>query len=64
MPMKQLSPGVYDDEQGGLHLDLAELLAAQGYADTPANRATLIAAAREAFGEIHLTDEPVDGSTP
>lgn len=45
----QLLPGVYDDHEGGLHLDLAELLRANGYADSPDNRATLIAAARDQF---------------
>jgi len=39
--MRQLQPGVYDDDQGGLHVDLGELLRASGYADTPANRAEL-----------------------
>ena len=37
----RLDPGVYDDGAGGLHLDVAELLAAHGYADTPQNRRTL-----------------------
>lgn len=45
-----LAPGVYDDNAGGLHIDIAELLDAAGYADTPANRATLLAAARDVFG--------------
>jgi len=42
--MKKLSPGIYDDEYGGLHLDLPELLAAAGCPDTPENQQTMIAA--------------------
>lgn len=59
--MKRLAPGVYDDERGGLHLDVAELLAASGYADTPDNRAMLLAAARDTFGAtVTETDEPIE----
>jgi hypothetical protein len=58
-PMKRLAPGVYDDEQGGLHLDIAEFLDANGYADTPENRDTLINAAREAYGNITVTAAPL-----
>ena len=36
--MTQISPGVYDDGKGGMHIDEAELLEANGYADTPENR--------------------------
>lgn len=42
-------PGVYADEQGGMHIDVSELLRAQGFADTPQNRATLTKAAQEFF---------------
>lgn len=34
----RIAPGVYDDGEGGMHLDLGELLTAHGYQDTPANR--------------------------
>lgn len=44
-----LLPGVYDDGRGGLHIVLNEFLAAHGYADTPANRATLLAAVHDQF---------------
>ena len=44
-----LAPGVYDDECGGLHLVLSELLAAAGFADTPDNQAMLVDAARALF---------------
>jgi ribosomal protein S27AE len=54
--MTRLAPGVYDDGRGGLHLDIAELLAASGYADTPENRETLIAAAREYFQVVEVVD--------
>jgi ribosomal protein S27AE len=58
--MKRLMPGVYDDEQGGLHLDLAELLAANGYADTKGNRQTVIDAVRHSFGgNVIITDGPI-----
>lgn len=33
--MTWLAPGVYDDGNGGLHLDPAELLEANGYEVTP-----------------------------
>ena len=45
---KQLAPGVYVDEHGAMHIVMPELLAANGYADTPENRETLIAAFRDA----------------
>ena len=48
-------PGVYADGQGGLHLVLDELLSGHGYADTPDNRATLIAAVRAQFRPTILT---------
>lgn len=57
--MKRLMPGVYDDEAGGLHLDIAEFLDANGYVDTPENRETLIAAARDAYGSITVTAAPL-----
>jgi hypothetical protein len=50
----RLGPGVYDDGDGGLHLALGELLEANGYPDTPANREALVEAARDIFG-IKLT---------
>jgi hypothetical protein len=40
----RLAPGVYDDNDGGLHLVLPELLAANGYTDTPEHRALIIEA--------------------
>jgi len=59
--MKRLAPGVYDDEKGGLHLDLPELLAAHGYADTAENRATMIAAVHNLNLGIPVdeTDTPI-----
>jgi len=39
--MIKIAPGVYDDERGGLHLDLGEVLRAAGFADTAENRDTL-----------------------
>lgn len=58
--MHRLAPGVYDDGDGTLHLDVPELLEAHGYADTPANRDTLIAAAQEAFSDLLGHDVPVE----
>lgn len=47
----RIAPGVYDDGAGGMHIDVPELLVANGYADTPENRDTAEAAARDLFGE-------------
>ena len=47
--MEKLAPGVYMDD-GDLHLDVPELLAFHGYADTPANVNAVIKAAVEALG--------------
>lgn len=52
-----LTPGTYDDSHGGLHLVLEEMLAAHGYADTPANRQVLIDQAREVFGDRVQVEE-------
>jgi hypothetical protein len=58
--MKRLAPGIYDDGTGGMHVDLAELLAAHGFPDTPANREAFIKAVHETYtGPITETDEPV-----
>ena len=35
--MTRLAPGVYDDGKGGLHLDVDELLVANGFQATPEN---------------------------
>ena len=58
--MTRLAPGVYDDGRGGLHLDMRELLHANGFADTPENRATLLEAARDAFPTVVETDDPIE----
>lgn len=42
---RRLAPGVYS-LAGELHIDVPELLEAQGYADTPENRDTVADAAR------------------
>jgi len=59
--MKRIQPGFYDDDRGGLHIDLTEVLEASGYANTPENRAVLIKALREVYpaGKITETDEPI-----
>lgn len=53
--LHQIAPGVYDDGQGAMHLDLPELLRANGYTDTPENRETLIEAAREMMGSAKVS---------
>jgi hypothetical protein len=35
--MTRLAPGVYDDGNGGLHLDVDELLEAHGFEPNPEN---------------------------
>jgi hypothetical protein len=53
---RRLAPGVYDDGAGGLHIDVPELLAANGWPDTAENRDQVEAAARKMFGptlEVH-----------
>jgi len=57
--LHKLAPGIYA-KGGELHLDLPELLKANGYADTPANRAMLIAAARELVAGTAMTLEETD----
>lgn len=52
--LHQIAPGVYDDGQGAIHLDLPEMLRANGYADTPENRHRLIDAARETMGSANV----------
>jgi hypothetical protein len=47
MKLRRLAPGVYDDDEGGLHIAVVELLEANGYDDTPENRQKLIDAARD-----------------
>jgi hypothetical protein len=55
----RLSPGVYDDNAGGLHLDVGELLASANFADTPENREVLIAAAQKLFRrDLVIVEEP------
>lgn len=43
---RKIAPGVYERD-GEMHLDIPELLRANGYADTPENRETMIQAAEE-----------------
>ena len=55
----RIAPGVYDDGAGGMHIVIEELLAGNGYADTPANRATLLAVIREQFPGAVEAAEPL-----
>jgi hypothetical protein len=61
--MKRLAPGVYDDERGGLHLDLGELLIANGFADTDQNRATMMAVWAEWCASARATLHVVESIT-
>jgi len=60
-PMTRLQPGVYADADGNLHIDATELLIAAGVADTPANHALVLEAARIVFAGIPVTqtDDPI-----
>lgn len=62
--MKRLAPGVYDDGRGGMHVDVSELLTANGWADTPANRAMFESTWREWAAKnhtpVHFTEDPID----
>lgn len=58
--MKRIVPGVYDDGDGGLDLVMSELLTANGYEDTAANRQTLVDAARDIFGAEGIPVEVVE----
>jgi hypothetical protein len=63
--MKCLQPGVYDDEQGGLHINAGELLRANGWPDTPTNREVLVGEAVRLFQSLRpttpvvVTDDPI-----
>jgi hypothetical protein len=63
----RIAPGVYDDHEGGLHIELTEMLKGHGYADTPENRDTLLAAAKEmglsVGATVTVTDKPVTERT-
>jgi hypothetical protein len=54
--MKKQAPGVWIDEHGGLHIDIAEFLLANGIPDTPETRASLLEVAREDFGETNVRE--------
>lgn len=52
-----LTPGAYDDHKGVLHIVIPEMLTANGYPDTPENRATLLAAVDQLWtGVIQIED--------
>jgi hypothetical protein len=44
---ERVAPGLYLTPDNTLHLDVVELLEHFGYADTPANRDTVVDVARE-----------------
>jgi hypothetical protein len=49
--VKYLSPGVYVDDHNQMHVDLVELLEANGYENTPANQERMIEMARAMFAD-------------
>lgn len=53
--METLAPGVYIDDDGELHLDLAELLEANGFEDNEPNRAAVVRAAVQQLAAIGTT---------
>lgn len=52
-PLERIGPGLYRGADNTLHLDVPALLAHWGYADTPANRDTVVTAARDCFARIY-----------
>ncbi len=48
----KLAPGVYVDQGEVMHLDLAELLEANGWPDNPRNRQMLIQAAKDMARQV------------
>lgn len=58
--MKRLAAGVYADDLGGLHLDMSEMLKANGYEDNAVNRRMLEDAARDLLGAEGVPVEVVE----
>lgn len=57
--LERIAPGVYADGQGAMHLFAAELLVANGYADTPENR-ELVASEARALMRVTAPDARVE----
>lgn len=54
----KLAPGVYvEHATETLHLQVDELLEANGIADTPANRERIVKAARDCFSQLGIPME-------
>lgn len=49
-PRRRVLPGVYEDHEGALHLEVPELLAANGYAPTVENIDKVVTVATEMLG--------------
>ena len=47
--MKKLAPGIYEGEDGALHIYAPEFLKAKGYPDTPENRQRIVDVAKEFY---------------
>ena len=49
--MKELAPGMYEDDAGGLNVNMAEFLRDGGIPNTPENKKAAVEAWREIAGE-------------
>jgi hypothetical protein len=62
---RELQPGAWDDGHGGLHIDIDEMLTANGYANSPENRAMMLRAIQRKYGDqIDLLVVETVWSTP
>ena len=58
---RRIAPGAYVDEEGTLHLDLAEMCEAAGVAPTAENQDRLERAAREMMPDAEVAVVGADG---
>jgi hypothetical protein len=57
---RQIAPGVWDDNEGGLHIDAPEILRANGYEDNAENQAALERAAAQLAADQGLDYEATE----
>jgi len=57
--VERIGPGLYTDDQGGLHIVVKEILEAYGYPDTEENRDMLVEETQEVVAELY-PGTPVD----
>jgi hypothetical protein len=58
--MTRIAPGVYADEDGGMHIDVHEMLRAHGFDDNAENRATLEQEIRTIAAAYGIPETEVD----